>query len=276
VFSAWYQRVGLAVRDATNLGVWETNTDNKAGPLEGRPEHVTCASNDTLSNWTSVAQTTLNNGRFCALWMLNGESDPAEMAAFFAALRAVTEQGDPNTDYDGAVLTGIAPHSQTADIPQRATKVSALQNSVTPITTEDNSAKVVRAITTRSLNGTTPDYRCLDTNQAVTPDTFRVAVGLRWLAYKTANPIVADDPAPEQPDRPSGVATPSRWNSEVEKVLRDFEAGRGFSSGLPQCIDVDLNKPASGYDKAAKRIMTLAPIVPAPRHHQVGVSVRQL
>lgn len=276
-FPAWFNRVALACNDSTNLGVWETNTDAKAGPLEGRMEHVVVGFNGALASAQSLTQTTLNNARFQLLWMLNGESMPSEMAAVFAALRCATEQGDPNADYDDKVLAGIAPHSQPADIPQRSTKISALQTGVTPITTVNGQAQIVRSITSRCLNGTNPDYRTLDTGTAVVPDFVRQSLGLLWTTeYKVSNPLVADDPSAEQPERASGVATPKRWSGYVEKYLRDLESGKAVASGLPQIIDVDLNKPSSGFDKTAKRIMSVVPVVPAYRNHQVGVSVQQL
>lgn len=279
VTPAWYQRVALAHNDATNLGVWETMTDSKAGPLVGKPEHVVVGSNGSLSATQSLTQSTLNNARIQMLWMLNSESHPSELAAVFAALRAVTEQGDPNSSYSGKVLPGIAPSRYPADIPQRSTQVAALQTGVTPITTENAEAKIVRSITTKCLDGANADYRTLDTSQSVVPDAFRIDLGLQWTTvYKVNNPLVADDPAPEQPERPSGVATPSRWNDFVIARLKAWERGDSdvVSSGRPQIIDVDLNKPLSGYDKTAKRIMTLCPIVPAPKNEQCGVSVQQL
>jgi phage tail sheath gpL-like len=277
--AAWYQRVALAHNDATNLGVWETATDAKAGPLVGKPEHVVVGFNGALASAQSLSQTTMNNARLQLLWMLNSESHPCEMAAVFAAWRTVTEQGDPDAEYDGKVLTGIAPARFTADIPQRSTQVAALQTGVTPVETINSEAKIVRSITTKCLLGANADYSTLDTCQSVVPDAFRIDLGLQWTTvYKVNNPNVADDPAPEQPERPSGTATPRRWNDFVIARLRAWEKGDSdvISSGRAQIIDVGLNLPISGYDKTAKRIMTLCPIVPAPKNHQVGVSIQQL
>jgi phage tail sheath gpL-like len=276
-FPAWFNRVALACVDSTNLTAWETNTDAKAGPLEGRPEHVVAGFNGALAAAQSLSQTTLNNARFNFLWQLNGESMPSELAAVFAAIRCATEQGDPNADYDDVVLPGIAPHRMPADIPQRATKVAALQTGVTPVTTVNGQAQIVRSITTRCLNGSNPDYRTLDTGTAVVPDFVRTSLGLLWTTeWKRANPVIADDPADGQPERQSGVGTPKRWSQYAEKYLKDLESGKAVTSGLPQIIDVESNKPASGYDKTANRIMSVVPVKPAPRNHQIGVSVQQL
>lgn len=275
-FPAWYQRVALAHNDSANLAVWKANTSAKAGPLEGRPEHVVCASSDTLSNTQSLTQTTLNDGRFSMLWMLESESHPAEIAALVGAIRTATEPADPGSAYDDMVLPGILPSRFPAQSPQRSTKTAALQTGVTPIYTSNGQALICRSITTRCLNGTAPDYRVLDTGWSSVADFIRVDLGAIWSDWRNQNKVLADDPAPEQPDRPSGVGTPKRWNDIETKRLKQFERGEAVTSGVPQIIDVDLNLPSSGWDSTAKRIMSRAPVVPAPRNHQIGVSVQQL
>jgi hypothetical protein len=150
---------------------------------------------------------------------------------------------------------------------------------VTPIRTESGTAVVDRSITTRCLSGTSPDYRTLDTGTAYVPDYVRTAQGLRWLQFRKDNPDVADDPAPEQPPRASGVATPSTWNAATYQLLKEMEGVEGVPlyPGLARAIliDVDLNKPAARYDRLAKRIMQAVPVVPSPKNEQVGVSVLQ-
>lgn len=278
-FPGWYQRVGLGARDATQLGVWETSMDSKAGPFEQRPQHTVCAVNGSLSAAQSLSQTTLNNARFQLLWQLNGETDPAEIAAFTAALRAVTEQSDPNASYSDQVLTGAAPHTRDTDSPQRSTQKAALQTGVTPIKTANQAATIVRSITTRCLSGSNADYRTLDTGTAYVPDFVRFAGSLLWLDFKKSNPDVADDPAPEQSPRPSGTATPSTWAAALYQMLKSMEGlpGVPLYPGLarPILIDVDLNRPAAKFDRTAKRIMSACPVVPTPKNEQVGVNVLQ-
>lgn len=276
-FPAWFQRVALAANDSVNLAAWLTSQNSKAGPLEGRPEYTVVSSSDTLSNTQSLTQTTLNNGRFQMVWMLESESHPAEISAFVAALRTATEPADPGSAYDDAVLTGIRPSRFPAQSPQRSTKLAALQTGVTPVYTSNGQALVTRSITTRCLNGTAPDYRVLDTGWASVTDYIRIDFGtVLWPEFKASNPVLADDPAPEQGERPSGVGTPKNWNGRMYQRLKRFERGDVVASGIPQIIDVDLNLPSSGWESTAKRIMSLCPLVPAPRTHQIGVSLRQL
>jgi phage tail sheath gpL-like len=277
VFPVWFQRVGLACNDSVNLAAWLTSENAKAGPLEGRPEYTVVASSDTLSNAQSLSQTTLNNGRFQMVWMLESESHPSELAAFVAALRTATEVGDPGSEYDDEVLVGVAPHRFPSQSPQRPTKLAALQTGLTPIYTLNGQALITRSVTTRCLNGTAPDYRVLDTGWASVTDYIRVDFGSSlWPEFKAANPVNRDDPAPEQGEPRSGIGTPKTWNGRMIQRLKRFERGDNVASGIPQIIDVDLNLPSSGWDSTAKRIMSLCPIVPAPRTHQIGVSLRQM
>jgi phage tail sheath gpL-like len=285
-FPGWYQRVSLAARDATQLGVWEASMDSKAGPFEMRPQHTVAAVNGALAAAQSLAQTTLNNARFQLLWQLNGESDPAELAAFVAALRAVTEQADPNASFSGYAMpapvgttSGIAPHTRDVDSPQRSTRKAALMTGVTPIRTENGQAVLDRSITTRCLNGTNPDYNTLDTGTAYVPDFVRYAGSLAWAEFRKQNPNVADDAPAEGPERPSGFATPKTTTGLFYQLLKSMEGlpGVPLYAGLarPILIDVDLNRPASRYDRAARRIMSAVPCIPAPKNEQIGVTVLQ-
>lgn len=277
LFSTWFHRIAVAHSDATNLAAWETHIDAVSGPLEGHPCQFIVGWNGAYSEVSPLAATTMNTGRGQMLWMLYGETPPSEMAASFAAERAVAEQGDPNRAYDNFPLRGVAPHSQSGDIPQRTTKVTALQNGVVPVTTEDNKALIVRSITTKCLLGSVPDYRTLDSNQVTVPDEIRGDIGILWTTeWVVGNPRVADDPQEGQPDRPRGVGTPTMWKQYAQARLKDWESGVAVSSGLPQIIDVDANPPLAGFDSIAKRIMSGLPVIPAPNQHQIGVQVQQV
>lgn len=273
---ALYDRIASAETDATNLAAWRTQIDAQAGPTNNITEHFVAAANGTLASTQSIAQTTLNHPRFQILWMLNGETHPAIVAATFAAIRVATEQGDPDAAFDDVILPGVAPQSQKLDWASHATLVTALNNSVTPVyTSPDGYAKICRSIQTRSLLGSTPDYRVLDTSDAYVPDFVRKSVSVAWVTgYKISNPRVADDPPAGQRDPASGVATPTRWSNFVEGMLRSFERGDGFPA--PIIINVDQLKPNSGYDNVGRRIMSAIPVQAAPNNHQVGISVRQV
>lgn len=269
-----FDRIACAESDATNLTAWRAQLDAQAGPTTNLLQHFVFATNGTAAAHQSLTSVTLNHPRFQGLWFLSSETHPAILAASFASLRTATEQGDPDAAYDDAVIPGVAPQSQKADWASYATQVAALNLGSTPVyTSTDGYAKIVRSIQTRCLNGSNPDYRVLDTGDAIVPDFIRRDLSLEWTTnFKPSNPRNADDSVDGKP-APAGVGTPSVWNARVEGKLRRYERGEGFPA--PIIINVDANKPSSAYDTIGKRIMTAVPCVPAPSTHQVGISVRQ-
>ncbi|WP_394847400.1 hypothetical protein LZC95_08035 [Pendulispora brunnea] len=269
-----YDRIAVGQIDATNIGRWRAQVNAQADVLVGILQHAIVASNDTLTAAVSIAQNTLNSERFQVCWFQNSETHPSEIAAAMAALRTQREQSDPDASYDNAVLAGVAPQSQVADIPQHGTLVSALNNGITPITTtSDGFAVVVRSIVSHSLRGSIPDYSTLDTGDAVVPDYILKDLKLVWSTQVApANPRIAPDVGPQERRRPSGVLTPSVWNGIVYTRLKRFEAGTDLPA--PILINVDGNLPVSTFDTTALRIMTAVRVIAAPANHQIGISVR--
>lgn len=270
IYAGRYNRIAPAQYDATSLTAWATQINQKAGVLEGRTEHVVIGHNGTQSAAKSIAQTTLNNSRFQVVWMLNSETHPSEMAAAMGAARAAREQSNPNQGYDGYLFATIKPQRFAGDVLNRVGQQSCLDNSVTPLVTNSTGqVKCIRAITTHSLNGVTPDYRTLDTNQAVVPDFVRDDLNLFWTtSFVIDNPYVAPDPGPTDPPTPPSVATPSLWTSEVTKKLFDYQKQLLVTQ-------VSTNLPLSEYNTAANRIMSIVKVVPLPIQHSIGVSIRQ-
>lgn len=270
LFSQEYGYIASAQYDATNAAAWKTQINNKAAPTENRIDRVIMAQTNGLTAAESLGQTTCNDFRMQTLWHQNSEWTPAKITAAMAGARASTEPQNPSAIYDGLVLVGCPGQRSSLDIPAHTTQATAILNSVTPVTTVNGQAQVVMSVTTYSLFGSTPDYRCLQTYYEVVPDTIRKDVGLQWLTgIKPANPHVADDPAPSQKDRPAGVFTPSRATSFITSILRDYERAGHI-------IDVGLNPPQSGFDSIAKRIVSVIPVKVTPGNHQFGISVRQL
>lgn len=272
-----YDRIAIATTDATNAGLWRTQIDAQAGIVTGNLQHVVSAVSGTLSAAETYAQTNINDQRFQCMWYLNSETTTPELAAIFASARTSFEQTDPDQSYDGYILPGVYGQDK-GDWPNHATLVGAINNSITAITgTPDGRASVVRSITTRSLNGTTPDYSTRDTGQAVVPDFILTDLKLYWSStFVKSNPRVADDgPVGSKPPA-AGVATPSSWVSLVTKKMRDYERGViGATTIAPIIINVDNNLPFASFNAASNMIMLAAPIQVAPAHHQIGISVRQ-
>lgn len=273
LFEGTYQRVAWAENDATTLGVLLAQNQQKAGVLEGRMEHYVVASNDTLVNTTSLAQTTLNDPRFQMCWLLESEIHPSEIAASMAAARAAAEASQPNSSFDGVSFSVLMPQRFPSQRPNRTTQQSALDNSVSPFTTNDQGQVLcVRAITTHSLSGTTPDSRTLDVADAYVPDFVRAALDVFWTtSFVVDNPYVQDDPAEGDAPLPDQVGTPKLWNSAVTNQLKAFEQLKILEIG-----STDANPPQSQYDATAKRIMSVVFAKPLAKQHAIGCIVKQL
>lgn len=269
-FPGVYDYVGIAQNDTTNLGKFKTQAQTKAGILEGRLEEYVFGANAGLAAATSLAQTTCNEFRLNCVWQIGAESHPSEMAAQVAAKRAATEGADPVHVYDGEVLTGIAPNRAPADIPNHATLKSAINNSVTPLLTVNGVVQIVMLITTYSLNGASPDYRCLQAYYVSMPDYARTDVGLRYLSsVKPANPRVSDNPVGNDRQPPAGVLTPDRATRFLVDIQREYENKGWFTN-------VDGNLATTGYNNTAKRIEGIFPCPVTAGDHQMGVSVQQI
>jgi phage tail sheath gpL-like len=276
LYPGTYDFIAAAQYDVVNAALFLAQSQQKAGPLEMRPTRFVYGYTDTLTNATTLAQTTLNDQRSAVVWCLNCESVPSEISAVAASVRCAASQNDPGASFDGVALPGIAPQRARADWAQRATQESALSAGVTPCVTVGNSVQIVRAVGTHSLTGATPDYRTLDWADDYVPDFIRKDLSLYWVTeYVISNPRLADDPAPEQRDRVAGVATPTRWNQIITGRLKGYES-RGPIGPLPIVVNVDSHPPTSGYDSIAKRIVSLVPIEVMPSNHQVGLSIRQI
>ncbi len=273
LYAGTYDMQAWAIADATNLGRIKAQLVAKAGPLENRLEHAVFGANGTYAAAKSLAQTTCNAERMQCVWQLYGETHPSATAASMAAVRVQYMQATPNPNFDGVVLQGVAPQSQRADWAIRATQQAALDAGVTPIVTTEGdltSAQVVRAITTHCLDGSNPDYRTLDVSDATVPDYARRYLDLYWTtSYVVANPYVRADPTSEERDPPAGVATPSRWNSQVSTILQELEGALVLTG-----TRTTAGQPLSEFDATAKRIMSAVPTFRLPHQHAIGVSIR--
>jgi hypothetical protein len=202
-----------------------------------------------------------------------------------AAIRSVINpltpqagQGGPNHDYDNYVLpydprdgVGVAPRSREAESiePSNSEFNARLNAGVTPVKTEaDGVAKIVRGITTRSLNGANPDYSTLDWGAAQVPDAHSKRASATWAAWKAANPQSGPDPdiAGGEAPAPSGTGTPSDWKDTAE-LQADEEFGWGW--WLSMTIE-------ASWNNTAKRVMAAHNGVVRPLNHQIGIQVNQI
>lgn len=272
LYTGRYNRIVAATHDSTNLALWETQLDAKAGPFEGRMEHAIFGNQGTLSAAAALALTPLNNWR-CQMVHLEASETPIEEAiAVLGAIRTVTEQTTPNVSYSGTVLPGVRPQRDRSKWLSHSIRVSALNSGVTPLaTSEQGEVSVVRSITTRSQTSAgDPDDRTLDTSDSVVPDYVRDALRLYWLyTFKPANPYVREDPSDEEKEPPAGAATPKGWNGAVTAQLLDLQDQLILTA-------VELNPPKTVYNAVAKRLASIVPTRRLPLNEQMEVLVSQI
>lgn len=282
IASTEYDRIALAsgdsTLDATNIALWKAQMNTQAGATVGILGHAIIASNDTLTNAASLTVTTLNDARWNVLHFLNSETHPTAIAGAMGGVRCSAEQEDPDASYDDVVVPGVAPQSQSADRPSNSVIETALGEGVTEMyTSNDGTARISRSIVSRCRSGSTPDYRVLDTGDAIVPDFVRKALKLLWFTdIKPNNPRADDNPPEELKSALSGVLTPDIWNAAVTKLLKEFERGEGIPSGLSILSDVDNHLPTSQWNDIGKFIVSIVPTIPRPANHTCGVSVRQI
>lgn len=276
-----YGRIALAANDATSLAAWKTQVDNYAAAPFNFLQHVIFATNGSQASATSVNQTTCNDQRFEGLWELNCETHPSRMAAAFGAVRALSEQANPNAAYNDYAITTIAPQSQQADWPTLTVRIAALNNGVAVCGSwfNDGFSRIARSITTKSLTSGNPDYSTLDTGQAYVPDFVLTDAKLYWQGVLAPNnPVAQDDPPPGQRLPPVGVLTPQRAAASLFARLVDFS--KGILSGASQTVPPIVQAPNPGdvvgtWDNVAARIVVAENVKGMANNAQLGVSVRQ-
>jgi phage tail sheath gpL-like len=261
--------IAAAHNDATNVGLIETASNAKAAFDVGLLENYVIAMNGALAPAVSIGQTTMNDQLGGLYWTQYGTEHPSRVAARLAAFFSTIEGAQPNFNYDDYVVPGAAPQYKPSDVAGHSTLKSALNNSVSPLTTKDGRLTIVRAICSRSLNGSTPDYRTYDRGDVMVPIRCRkelVALGDRMRA---ANPYAGPD-LPDGQLPPVGTLTPNLWKSAVQSFLLEHEKAQ--FNWLEQVA----SHPAEAeWDNTSKRIMSVVPTIAKTQNHQIGVIVRQ-
>lgn len=269
-YTTEYFTNAISQRDATNLGLWETQIDNKLGPLEGRLECVVTCAVGTLAASGSLAQTTLNNRSFQMLWMEECETPGEELAALHAAQRHQLEIQMPNQRYDGLHLPNVQPQEALSKRPSRTTQVAALNYGLSPIETRNNACFVVRAVTTRTqTTAGDVDDGTIDVAQDRVAKEFQRRLKLMLTDHMTNHPYIVDDPDEgDEPDIKAGTTYPRNIANEVAKLEYDCQNDNWITQvaeNPPQCALHPLS--------ATPRPVLYAPIIPTPLLHQIEGTV---
>jgi phage tail sheath gpL-like len=226
----FYQIVSAA-EDAVQFGALNSQVATQALPAGDNRQRIFAGSVDTLGN-TATIVTGVNSPRAEVIWHEKSPFTPAELAAYLCAIYAREESNDdnPRTNFigygNGPNDTWSVPPSRVASAAPTATNLNiAGGEGITPIAVTSTGTRtyLVDRITTRSLNGATPDYRIRDAHKVTICDRFADKLQAK-LALQNAGKRIGDDPP--KGGRPPGplVVTPQIVRMQVFKVIDDFDS----------------------------------------------------
>lgn len=220
--------------DATNVGAIVAQVNAQAEPTVGIRQRVFSGSMDTLANTITLA-VGINAARDEIIWGQCDDYQPLELAAYFAGLYSLLEQGAPvgvnrknfslfpSDATDQTLWTLVPGRNGLAGAPTNANLVSALTNGVTPlsIATATGQTYLVKRITSRSLNGSVSDYRIRDAHRVSVCDFWGDdAVALTQLQFGGKD--LLPNPAQGQPPPPSIAVTPDIWEGALKGLVTSY------------------------------------------------------
>lgn len=268
-----------AAEDATQFGALVSQVNTQAAPTTGIRQRAFAGSVDTLANATTVA-TGINAARAELVWSEKAPWTPAELAANAAAVYALFETSpNPRTNFasfgNDAVTTNYwkVPRSRTDTAhPTRASIKSALNNGLTPIAVNPNGTTyLVNRITSRSLSGSTADYRIRPAHKVTICDFFADDLHAKATLQNAGKRIANDPPRGARPPGPS-VITPTIFQGQIFALLNDYD-----QNDLLQNLDqIKTGTVVQRETSPSTRMSARIPLQPIDNLEQIAVAVDQV
>lgn len=275
----FYYQVSAA-HDATQLAALSTQINSNAAPIPGIRCRGVAGSIDTLAATITLA-TGLNQALFEMVWQQNSDMTPAELAANNAAVYSLMEQslgalhslnfdGFGNDAVTGPLWRVQSPSDGT--IVSRASIKSALLNGITPIgVSRGSSTYLVKRITTRSLNGSVPDYRIRDAHKVTVCDRFADDASSE-AALDFGGMTIGNDPGKGQVPPAPTILTPRVFKSMLMRLIDQYDA-----TGLLQNADqIKADMQVVREVSPSTRISAIVPLQPIDIADQIGLVVNQV
>lgn len=227
-----YYRIVSAANDASQLGALVTQVNNQALPLVGIRQRVFAGSIDTLANTITLA-TGINAARAEIVWEKNSPHLPFELACNMAAIVSLYEDTGANFRCNFAGFGNgtndqwvIKASRDATAFPTRNDIKSALNNGFYPVgVNATGSTYLVNRITTRSLSGSTPDYRIRDSHKVTICDFFADAL-LARVNQQFGGKKIANNPPPGGEAPGADVVTPDIYRGAVFTTIKAFDANK--------------------------------------------------
>ena len=219
-----------AMLDATQIDALSDQINTNAGATIGIRQRCIAGSVDTLSP-TNTISTGRNSARTEIVWSEKSPWTGAELAANQAGIVTLFEtKPNPRTNFaffgndavSGQYWVVPRPRLDSA-IPSRTNIKSALNNGVSPIGINPNGTTyLVNRITTRSLNGSTNDYRIRDAHKVTICDFFGEDL-LAKFNLQFPGMRIMDDAPDGAPQPGPNVLTPRRARNAVFGLIDVYE-----------------------------------------------------
>ncbi len=217
--------------DATQFGnlVLQMNTQQSAN--SGIRQRAFTGSVGTTGATTTIA-TGRNAARAEFVWQKNSLWTPFELAANNAAIYMMEEAGDSpelsfvgyGNDEKSSKFWRVPPPRDIAAHPTRTDIGIALNNGYSPIAVNSrgNGTYLVDRITSRSLSGSTPDYRIRDAHKVSVVDFFVDALDAK-TALQFGRKRIADNPLKGQRFPGEKVVFPDLYKGCIFGLIDEFD-----------------------------------------------------
>lgn len=216
-----------AANDTTQFLAVGSQLGTQALPLNNIRQHALAGSSGSVSTANTLS-TTLNNARCGNVCQELSDYTPAELAAHVAGVLMLEEAGKLPAPRHNFCFFGDTADTQpkwkiraprSGNSPTPAEIESMLKNGTSPIVSRQNgSSYLAYMITTRSLNGSTADYRCREWNKATEPDFFADDLAA-LVSQRYTGKDIGDDPAQGADPPPRNVVTPRMFRETVLEVI---------------------------------------------------------
>lgn len=268
-----------AANDATQFGALVTQVNTQAAPITGIRQRAFCGSVDTINNTITIA-TGINGARAEIVWSKASPFTPPELAAHNAAVFSLFELPDqPRLNFcffgNDAVTQPFwkVPASRdSSNWPTRTDIKSALNNGVTPIGVNLNrTTYLVDRITTRSLNGSNPDYRIRDAHKVSICDFYADDLGAK-IASQFSGKVIMNDPVQGQKIPGPNVVFPKVFKMCIDRLTDDYAENDLIQNAAAVKANTVAQRETSPTTMMSARVL----LQPADIAKKFGVSIEQV
>jgi phage tail sheath gpL-like len=259
-----------SANDATSLGNLKTHISTKSEPRQGLRSVGIGALVHGLAACSTISNT-LNYERLQLAWQPNGEWDCASIAANVAAIRQKYEQIDSAFNFDSYRGPDwlVPPTFLTSDWPNTDDQNDAINDGLTPISTNGSGSRLVLSATTRSKNsgGTVDDFRAAETHRVSVADEFTdeelVDYALNYSGKKLApDQLLSDGTVNPNQKEIRNVVKPSSFKAHIGKRMDDFEAAGKTQQSASSKASIRVVKTGSrlevGFDLVSIDLLHIA------------------